>query len=96
MQPRWEIVDLKRFIHGNKYYTETKECKVSSVTAVWYNKCVHIMDRARQLDTELQVITLVRVLHPSGPEVVRVIDRALPTPAVQLYEWGPGRVRRAA
>ena len=54
------------------------------------------MDRARQLAVELQVITLVRVLHLSGPEVVRVIDAKAPTPAVQFYEWQPGRVRRAA
>ena len=69
------------------------------------------MTAQRQSATEFQVITLVRVLHPSGPEVVRVIDKmAAPNykriyeqtrmdraqPQLRFYEWGPGRVRRAA
>ena len=54
------------------------------------------MTAQRQSAVNLQVVTLVRVLHPSGPEVVRVIDKYAPEIAVQFYEWSPGRVRRAA
>jgi hypothetical protein len=55
------------------------------------------MTATAQRAVTLQVITLVRLLRPSGPEIVRVIDKYAPKPELpRFYEWQPGRVRRAA